>query len=40
MSAGLTRDECTEKLGASYPAAPRCRHIKERSEAFLIQRGG
>lgn len=23
-----------EKLGASYPAAPRCRHIKERSEAF------
>ncbi len=25
---------CKEKLGASYPAAPRCRHIKERSEAF------
>ena len=27
-------DECKEKLGASYPAAQRCRHIKERSEAF------
>ena len=34
MSAGLTGDECKEKLGASYPAAPRCRHIKERSQAF------
>lgn len=34
MSARLTGDECKEKLGASYPAAPRCQHIKERSRAF------